>query len=113
MDDDLDAFAPEQQSVDLPPLPILPPLTKQQKSMTAKRTLLAQSTARAGGSSSQLKRKAAPMGGHGETGHLQSQQKCSAAVLLVFVGARLRTCGISTAKAEVVAACLRNMVACG
>jgi len=32
-DDDLDAFAPEQQLVDVPPLPILPPLTKQQESI--------------------------------------------------------------------------------
>ena len=39
-DDDLDAFAPEQQLVDVPPLPILPPLTKQQESMMVKRTLL-------------------------------------------------------------------------
>ena len=39
-DDDLDAFAPGQQLVDVAPLPILPPLTKQQESMTVKRTLL-------------------------------------------------------------------------
>ena len=32
-DGDLDVFAPGQQLLDVPPLPILPPLTKQQESI--------------------------------------------------------------------------------
>ena len=82
-----------------------------------------------------MKRKAAPMSGHSGTGHLQSQQKqqqpasacagsaavTSCALVACFesltftpttVGAWLRTCGISTAKAEVIPVDRQAIAAC-